>query len=176
MIYLLSFLLTMFCMQQETIFDFKKSSNINDWRVINDGVMGGLSKGSFDLSSDGHAVFHGHVSTRNNGGFSSVRFSSLDVKVSKKSKVILKIKGDGKKYQFRIKNNKENYYSYITTFQTSGDWEEIVIPIKNMFASFRGRKLNQANFSHNTIEEVAFLIANKKEEDFKLIIDSIELN
>ena len=112
MIYLLSLLLTMFCMQQETIFDFKKSSNINDWRVINDGVMGGLSKGSFDLSSDGHAIFHGHVSTRNNGGFSSVRFSNLELKASKKSKVILKIKGDGKKYQFRIKNNKENYYSY----------------------------------------------------------------
>ena len=162
-------------MQQETIFDFNKYSNIKDWRVINDGVMGGLSKGSFDLSSEGHAIFHGHVSTRNNGGFSSVRFSSLDVKASKKSKVILKIKGDGKKYQFRIKNNKENYYSYITTFQTSGDWEEIVIPIKNMFPSFRGRKLNQANFSHNTIEEVAFLIANKKEEDFKLTIDSIDL-
>ena len=51
----------------------------------------------------------------------------------------------------------------------------ISIPIKNMFPSFRGRKLDQANFSHDKIEEIAFLIGNKKEEDFKLMIDSIEL-
>ena len=87
----------------------------------------------------------------------------------------MKIKGDGKKYQLRIKNNQSNFYSYITTFNTSGEWEELVISVNEMFPSFRGRKLNQANFSHNKIEEIAFLIANKKEENFKLMIDSIEL-
>ena len=175
MIYIISILLTLFGMQQEIIFDFNKDSNIKDWRVVNDGVMGGLSQGEFELSADGHGVFYGHVSTKNNGGFSMIRYPIQEIKSDKSSKIILKIKGDGKKYQLRIKNNQSNFYSYITTFKTSGEWEEIVIPVKEMFPSFRGRKLNQANFSHDKIEEIAFLIANKKEENFKLMIDSIEL-
>lgn len=175
MIYLISILLTLFGMQQEIIFDFNKNSNIKDWRVVNDGVMGGLSQGEFELSAEGHGVFYGHVSTQNNGGFSSVRYPIQNLKSEKSSKIILKIKGDGKKYQLRIKNNQSNFYSYITTFKTSGEWEELVISVNEMFPSFRGRKLNQANFSHDKIEEIAFLIANKKEENFKLMIDSIEL-
>ena len=162
-------------MQQEIIFDFNKDSNIKDWRVVNDGVMGGLSQGEFELSAEGHGVFYGHVSTQNNGGFSSVRYPIQKLKSEKSSKIILKIKGDGKKYQLRIKNNQSNFYSYITTFKTSGEWEELVISVNEMFPSFRGRKLNQANFSHDKIEEIAFLIANKKDENFKLMIDSIEL-
>ena len=175
MIYIISILLTLFGMRQEIIFDFNKNSNIKDWRVVNDGVMGGLSQGDFELTADGHGVFYGHVSTKNNGGFSMVRYPIQELKSDKSSKLILKIKGDGKKYQLRIKNNKSNFYSYITTFKTSGEWEEIVVPVKEMFPSFRGRKLNQANFSHEKIEEISFLIANKKDENFKLLIDSIEL-
>ena len=41
--------------------------------------------------------------------------------------------------------------------------------------AFRGRTLNYPNFDKTTIEELAFLIGNKKAEDFKLIIDSITL-
>lgn len=175
MIYIISILLTLFGMRQEIIFDFNKNSNIKDWRIVNDGVMGGLSQGKFELSTDGHGVFYGHVSTKNNGGFSMVRYPIQELKSDKSSKIILKIKGDGKKYQLRIKNNQSNFYSYITIFETSGEWEELIISVNKMFPSFRGRKLNQANFSHEKIEEIAFLIANKKEENFKLLIDSIEL-
>lgn len=68
-----------------------------------------------------------------------------------------------------------NYYSYISTFSTSGEWQEIEIHLKDMYPSFRGRKLEQANFSADYIEEIAFLIGNKKPEKFKLLIDKIEL-
>jgi hypothetical protein len=44
-----------------------------------------------------------------------------------------------------------------------------------MYPSFRGRKLNQPNFSKDSIEEI-LLIGNKKKEEFKLLIDKIELN
>ena len=44
-----------------------------------------------------------------------------------------------------------------------------------MYPSFRGRKLNKSNFSESEIQEIAFLIGNKKEENFKLLIDKIEL-
>jgi hypothetical protein len=44
-----------------------------------------------------------------------------------------------------------------------------------MYPSFRGRKLDAPNFSHDNIEEIVFLIGNKKNERFELIIDKIAL-
>ena len=52
---------------------------------------------------------------------------------------------------------------------------EIQIPLQEMYPSFRGRKLAQPNFSSDHVEEIAFLIGNKKPESFKLMIDKIEL-
>ena len=90
-------------------------------------------------------------------------------------KLKLSCAGDGKKYQFRVKSNAGDYYSYIAPFLTSGEWQEIVIPLKDMYPSFRGRRLNQPNFSDNSIEGITFLIGNKKNERFKLLIDKIVL-
>ena len=44
-----------------------------------------------------------------------------------------------------------------------------------MYPTFRGKKLDISNYNVDNIEEIAFLIANKKAEDFKLEIDSIVL-
>ena len=68
-----------------------------------------------------------------------------------------------------------DYFSFIAPFLTSGEWQEIVIPLEDMYPSFRGRRLNQPNFSSDYIEELAFLIGNKKSESFKLLIDKITL-
>ena len=49
------------------------------------------------------------------------------------------------------------------------------ISLSNMYPSFRGRKLALPNFSSKNIEEITFLIGNKKEESFQLEIDKIYL-
>jgi NADH dehydrogenase [ubiquinone] 1 alpha subcomplex assembly factor 1 len=157
------------------IFDFNKKSNIEDWVIVVDGVMGGRSKGTFKLSKDGFGVFEGKISLENNGGFSSLRYKFPKIETKEYSKVVLKLKGDGKQYQFRVKTNSGDYYSYITTFSTSGEWQEIEIPLKDMYPGYRGRKLDQPNFSSDYIEEIMFLIGNKKEENFKLLLDTLEL-
>ena len=157
------------------IFDFTTQSDIKDWLVIDDNVMGGESSGTFNLNADGFGVFSGSVSLENNGGFSSVRYRFEKLKVKGYNKISIKLRGEGKKYQFRIKSSSGDYYSYISTFSTSGEWEEIEIQLKDMYPSFRGRKLDQPNFSNDYIEEIGFLIGNKKTENFKLLIDKIEL-
>lgn len=83
--------------------------------------MGGESNGSFSIDNEGNGVFEGTISLENNGGFSSVRHSFEKIEVSKNSIVIIRLKDDGKNYQFRIKSNKNDSHSYITTFQTSGE-------------------------------------------------------
>lgn len=157
------------------IFDFKNEKNTADWYVVNDGVMGGLSKGAMTINEVGNALFNGFVTTENNGGFSSVRYGFETKDVSKFEFVILKIKGDGKSYQFRIKEDRSQRYSYITTFTTSGAWETIKLPLAMFYPSFRGYQLNKPNFSGEAMEEVAILIGNKTKESFSLEIEKIYL-
>jgi len=172
----LIYMMTLFSsMPSQVIFDFNKNSVIQDWVILDDVVMGGVSSGTFKLNEDGFGVFEGSISLDNNGGFSSVRYRFEKTRIQGYTKISIKLRGDGKKYQFRIKTNSGDYYSYIAPFLTSGEWQEIEISLKDMYPSFRGRRLNQSNFSADNMEEITFLIGNKKEEKFKLLIDKIEL-
>ncbi|HKL02445.1 MAG TPA: CIA30 family protein [Cryomorphaceae bacterium] len=157
------------------IFDFDKDSDIQKWNIVDDVVMGGKSSGTFRLNKDGHGVFEGEISLENNGGFSSVHYDFDKIRTEEKTSIHIKLCGDGKDYQFRIKADSDDSYYFIFPFSTSGEWEEIAISLKDMYPSFRGRKLDKPNFSKEFIEEIAFLIGNKKEERFKLLIDKIEL-
>lgn len=171
----LTLLLLFIFMSDTIIYDFNKDSSRSDWRIIDDGVMGGVSQGKFSIDADGNGIFSGTVSLENNGGFSSVRHQFDIVNCTNDSKVLIRLKGDGKEYQFRIKDKSNSYYSYITTFKTSGNWETLEIKLSDLYPSFRGRKLNLPNFNSNSFEEIVFLIANKKNETFKLTLDKIEL-
>jgi len=160
---------------QDIISDFEKDKDLKNWFIVNDDVMGGISESNFSTSEDGNGIFQGYVSIENNGGFCSIRHS-LSRKYIGNNKVLkLKIKGDGKDYQIRIKADRNDYFSYIVKFKTTGEWEEIEIPLKEMYPSFRGRELNMQNFNNNYFEQIAFLVGNKRNEKFKLIIDRITL-
>jgi len=159
----------------QLIFDFETTSDLSNWKVVEDRVMGGESNARFFLNDNGHAQFEGNVSLENNGGFASVRYDMNTLKLKDTKKVIIRLKGDGKNYQFRVKNKEQNEYSYISEFSTSGEWQHIIIELKEMYPSFRGRKLDRPNFSHDQIEEITFLIGNKRNESFQLLIDKIEL-
>lgn len=162
-------------LQNPVIFNFKQNANINSWRVVDDTVMGGRSSGTFQLNKDGHGEFKGFVTTKNNGGFSSVRANLNRTSVTNFTKIVIRLKGDKKKYQFRIKANNDDYYSYVKEFYTSGEWEEITIALKNMYPTFRGRNLDMNNFNADAIEEIGFLVGTSGEENFKLLLDRIEL-
>ena len=162
-------------MNSNVIFDFTTKSDIQKWTIADDIVMGGKSSSTFKLSPEGFGDFEGRVSLENNGGFSSLRYRSKRIILNNHTHIVIKLCGDGKKYQFRLKSNSDDYYSYVSYFVTSGEWQEIVIPLKDMYSSFRGRKLDMPNFSNEYIEEIGFLIGNKKEESFKLLLDKIEL-
>ncbi|MDH3709284.1 MAG: CIA30 family protein [Cyclobacteriaceae bacterium] len=156
--------------------DFDKNPNVTNWYVVDDVVMGGRSSSSFRVSSQVYGVFEGKVSLENNGGFSSVRYKMGKTDLISFDKLVIRLKGDGKRYQFRIKARSSDYYSYIFYISTNGEWQTVEILLKDMYPSYRGRKLDIPNFSGESIEELAFLISNKRAESFKLLIDKIELN
>jgi len=161
--------------ENTVIYDFSKTNTAQKWQIVNDGVMGGLSKSTISLTETGHGKFEGHVSLANNGGFASVRLLTGIQIQPKQHQIVLKVKGDGKSYQFRLKGSKSQRESYVQEFETNGEWQSITLELSKFAPQFRGRKLDYPNFNFSTIEEVRFLIANKKEEEFTLLIDSIIL-
>lgn len=159
-----------------TIFNFTTASKLEKWWVVDDNVMGGVSEGKISVNEEGHGVFEGRVSLENNGGFSSLRFDCGQVLVENRTLIELRIKGDGKDYQLRIKDKKNHSYSYILSFKTTGEWETVSISLKDMYPTFRGDKLDLPNFKNTFFEEIAILIGNKKSETFKLLIDKITID
>ncbi len=168
-------IILIFIIQNMTIFNFTSDSDISNWKILDDVVMGGRSDGDFKINAEGHGEFSGKVSLENNGGFSSLRYYFESLNTENYSKFVIKLKGDGKSYQFRVKDKRNNRHSYIYKFDTTEDWQKIEIPFSEMYASFRGYKLDIPNFNGDQMEEIAFLIGNKKAESFQLLIDTISL-
>lgn len=153
---------------------YSSEEKSSKWIVVDDVVMGGVSNGDFSTNND-YAVFSGRVSTANNGGFSSIRYPIQSIDVSSKSQFHFRIKGDAKKYQFRVKYGYYDYESYVYEFKTTGEWEEISIPFEFLKPRFRGRNLRGAAYDGSKLSEIGFLIGNKKNEDFELLIDWVHV-
>ena len=155
------------------IYKFSYKSSLVDWSVVDDGVMGGYSKGSLIINSEGNGVFTGKISLYNYGGFSSLRYDLKRIKISPSDTLVLRINGDNKFYQIRVKHSRMDRHVYVKKVFISDGWENIMIPLSDLSPSFRGRSLRMGNFNHDSLIEVGILIGNKKEESFRLIIDSI---
>jgi hypothetical protein len=159
-----------------TLFDFDTDSNLYEWNILDDVVMGGRSDGNLALSEEGHGVYSGYVSLENNGGFSSVRLNVDAMDASNHTSIVLRVKGDGKPYQVRLKSSRKQYFSYVNTFETEADvWTDVELTLADFYPTFRGRTLDMANYDGMVIEEMGLLIGNKKNESFKLEIDKIYL-
>jgi hypothetical protein len=157
----------------ERIYTFSENSDVKDWKIVNDGVMGGISSSSLQITKEGYGHFSGKVSLENNGGFASVQWNTNIPNTKNHSHIVLQIKGDGKKYEFRIKENPLQPEAYVQPFASSGVWETIKLKIVDFYPQYRGRKLNIGNFKGENIQQISFLIANKREEKFDLWIDWI---
>ncbi|TXE21177.1 CIA30 family protein [Psychroflexus gondwanensis] len=162
--------------QEQLIYDFNSSENLENWTIVNDGVMGGLSSSTMNLNEEGHGVFTGKISLKNNGGFASVRHFTNMSNVGSYKYIILKVRGNPSTYQFRLKKERGDYYSYVNSFEVTPTWKTVKLEISAFYPTYRGRSLDLPNFNAESIEEVTFLIGNKAVEEFKLEIDKIFLS
>ena len=162
---------------EKVLFNFQKSDEVNNWRIVNDGVMGGLSQSEIVLSDSSTAVFQGTVSLENNGGFSSTRTNPRFYNLAGYDGIILRLKGDGKKYQFRLRmDDRFDGISYRYLFKTDiNKWIIIRVPFNECVPVFRGRLLDDVEpISPERIQQVGFLISDKQAGLFKLEIDWIK--
>ena len=157
------------------IVDFQMGMNLSGWEVEDDVIMGGRSQGTFSINDDGHAVFSGYVSLDNYGGFSSVQHYFDPIDVSRYRSAYLRLKGDGKHYQFLVESERNQRHYYVYDFQTSRKWQTVRVPLADMYPVYRGDRLAIPRYSGQTMAMVRFLIGNKKPESFRLEIDRIWL-
>lgn len=151
-------------------FDAAESST---WSAVNDGVMGGLSEGGPDIR-DGVLHFSGNLSLENNGGFSSIR-RPIDLDLSARDGIRLRVRGDGRSYQLRLQTDSRYYQrpvAYSATFPTDdGEWLEVDVPFGRFEAGFRGRKLDGYRLDPGKIELIGILLGDKKPGPFHLEVD-----
>jgi monofunctional biosynthetic peptidoglycan transglycosylase len=148
--------------------------DIDPWRAVNDGVMGGLSSGGMVQSDEG-LKFTGRLSLENNGGFSSVR-RLVKRDLSAASGVRIEVRGDGRDYQFRIRQSSSfDGVAWRAVFASSDEWQVIEMPLDQFIPVFRGRTVLQAGpVVPAEIQQIGFLVADKKAGGFELEIRRIE--
>ena len=182
--YLLMFLFLFFALPMETqsveqiklLLDFEDTDKSGRWMVVNDDVMGGVSRSNVKLHSDGYLLFGGEVSTNYGGGFASVRTDYKNWEIEKYEGFILRVKGDGKTYQFRCRlGNNINQIAYRHYLQADNeDWQEIILPFKEFLPTYRGRVLtNIPQLDPKEIKQFGFMISDKQVGKFNLKIDWI---
>ena len=159
-----------------TLVDFSVTSPAPEWYAVNDGVMGGESRGGPEIV-DGQLVFSGQISLENNGGFSSVKSSGHEFDVSAFHTLRLRVKGDGRSYQLRLYTDARYGHSpiaYTAEFPTlAGEWTESVIVISQLSPRFRGRPLSGPPLDVEHVEAIGLLLGDKCAGEFELRVEWI---
>lgn len=162
---------------EKMLYDFSKPTSSGEWVIVNDGVMGGLSEGGMKRTENNTAVFSGNVSLENYGGFTSTRSRPKDMQLENFEGLRLRVFGDGKKYQLRIRtDNRFDGVAYRYQFDTkASEWITIEVPFKDFVPVFRGRILSDVGpIEPKDIRQIGFLIADKQSGSFKLELDWIK--
>ena len=155
-----------------TIIDFSRGDVI--WPHINDGVMGGVSSGGMS-AGDGYATFQGTVSFDNNGGFSSVRSPAVVHDLSAFEGLVLRVRGDGKRYGFRLKTDASfDGVSYQVQIEPpAGEWAEISAPFTDFIPVYRGRVVQDHPQLDPSRIATFGLIISRQEGRFRIDIESV---
>lgn len=156
--------------------EFTGNSPDLGWYIQNDNVMGGQSQGRFEIVSD-ELIFSGNTNT-DGGGFSSIRTHPLQLNLSDRSGIRVKVKGDGRRYTWHLQTDarwRGRSVNYWADFNTSADEVASVdIPFTSFVPQFRGFKLNGPELNTQQITQLGLYIYDKNDGPFELILLSVE--
>ena len=162
--------------ETKTLATFESDDCLEAWTSVNDGVMGGISKGGFSRSEQGTLMFKGELSLENNGGFASIRMKPTELNLSGMEALVVKAKGDGRTYwlELRVANQMaaSSYRAYLPT--TAGEWKEISVPLADFKLQAFGRELAIKALDPAAVASVGITLADKKAGAFELEIESVK--
>ena len=153
----------------------EKEIGVDNWNIVNDGVMGGISTSTLSINSDSNLIFKGYLSLENNGGFASSRMSINKNILENVKSFLIKFKGDGNTYKLRLRQDNKRV-SYSCDFKSvKNKWTELDIPIKDFKATWRGYSYpNYSSIETDRINSIGLQISDKQEGNFTLEIKYIK--
>ena len=160
------------------LFSFEANADEPRWVAVNDGVMGGRSRGGPEVGG-GLLRFSGELSLANNGGFSSVRTVGRTYDFSDAEAVVMRVRGDGRRYQLRLATDarfRGITVSYGGDFATeAGQWTQVRVALADLRPSAHGFDLQGPPLDPTRVREIGLLIGDKREGPFELEVDWIAL-
>ncbi|MEM6395876.1 MAG: CIA30 family protein [Bacteroidota bacterium] len=157
---------------------FGTEENGNNWRAVNDGVMGGLSKGVVEMTGE-TAKFTGEISLRNNGGFASFRSPYDEFDLGQYETVEIRARTTGQSFAMQLYRSRawwEPYLKHPLELDENGDWTTVKIPL----ADFKDTRLAEPTGRETDLEwlsetiQMAFINTGKKAGPFELEVAYIK--
>jgi NADH dehydrogenase [ubiquinone] 1 alpha subcomplex assembly factor 1 len=162
----------------DQLIDFADPSAVEWWNPINDGVMGGVSQSQLRHNPAGHAVFTGHVSFENNGGFASVRCQPCDLGRIGVAAYLLEVRGDGKRYKLNLRTDNDfDGVNYQARFDPPpGARTTCRLASADFLPTWRGKQVPDAPpLDTSRVRQIGLMIADRQEGPFELVVRSISV-
>lgn len=154
-----------------TLLDFQSGEPA--WYARNDTVMGGVSNSRVRVDG-GVLLFTGQVRLENNGGFSGIRSNPSRFDLTGFSRLILRVKGDGKRYALQLGTSTVNGVTYRNEFATvPGQWTEVTIPLASLRPTRSGERVAGPALDPGNVVFFGLVIGNSRAERFALQVDWI---
>jgi hypothetical protein len=164
--------------EKDPVFDFPTSDDVNEWSVVNDTVMGGVSSGQLAWEDEA-LVFTGDLSLDNNGGFASVRSPLVDptavAEWATSDGMRVELGGDGRTWTVEVRMDFADG-GWTSTVTTSADEITTVdLPWSSFEPVTRFLDPREANepLDPARIVSVAFYLVDGIEAPFRLELHSI---
>ena len=170
------FLAMTVCDTNPMLIAFNIDQDGRDWVIVNDGVMGGLSRGQAVLT-DSSLLYTGNISLRNNGGFSSLRSPFGQWDLSAFEEVSITYRSKGQPFAFLLERSGIWYEPKYRAYFASKDdeWQTFTLPLLSFEETRVGRKTGRSISSSqlSSIVRMGFINTGKYESDFELEIRDI---
>lgn len=170
----------------ERILTFDGPEAVDEWKTVDDVVMGGRSVSHIDwvegeagpdrLESSGVVRFEGEVSLENDGGFCSARLVEGDRGVPGLRELVVVARGDGKRYKCTVRTTgTPDSASWRLPFETTADrWRPYRLPIEDFELWRRGSHLSADRvLDPAAMTSVGLLISDEQEGRFRIDLAGI---
>ena len=165
-------------MMNDGMIDFKTDGPGEDWRVVVDGVMGGLSTATLELT-DESLILDGTVSLENNGGFASVRSPYGDFALGAYTSVTVRYRATGQSFYLSTDIHKQWWLpSYRLHFPQSEEWSEVSHDLADMVETRVGESTGKTITVDqlDQIIQMGFITGDKRSGPFRIEIDFIKFH
>ncbi|NBB93525.1 MAG: hypothetical protein GVY32_10205, partial [Gammaproteobacteria bacterium] len=148
--------------ESKQLIDFEATRTAG-WQVVNDGVMGGRSRGHVEID-DGVLRFNGTLVTQG-GGFTSVR-ASVDFDLSDYEGLELRVRGNGRIFEVEVNDGQRYGWRSVSRrapFETGNKWRTVRVPFSALRATVFGRAVDVPTVKLAEIEQIGVYILDGKD-------------